>query len=151
MPHVHSMNELVESDHKALLRALAELETAFREPELAKFDEWKLERLWQLRDFLNLLQKHFDLEETGGFNAKMSRMAPHLCARIEQLEEDHRKISSDLNHIIDVMKGTRQTDSAKLERIQQRVEELVQFIRSHEAAETDVIQEAFYQEMGLGD
>ena len=81
----------------------------------------------------------------------MSRMAPHLCARIDQLEEDHRKISSDLNHIIDVMKATRQADTAKLERIQKRVADLIQFIRSHEAAETDVIQEAFDQEMGLGD
>lgn len=34
MPHVHSMNELVESDHKALLQSLAELENAFRQPEL---------------------------------------------------------------------------------------------------------------------
>lgn len=151
MSQAHTMNELVDSDHKALLSALTDLETAFDEPDIAHFGEWKLERLWQLRDFLNQLQKHFDLEETGGFNEKMARTAPHLCARIEHLEEDHLKITSDLNHIIDVMKGIYASDSPKLQRVRSRVLDLVTFIREHEAAETDVIQEAFYQEIGMGD
>lgn len=151
MSHAHSMNELVENDHKALLKALNELETAFDEPDTGHFNEWKLERLWQLRDFLNQLQKHFDLEESGGFNERMSQTAPHLVARIEHLEEDHLKITSDLIHIIDVVKSVHKADSPKMDRIRLRVGELVTFIRDHEAAETDIIQEAFYQEMGLGD
>lgn len=151
MPNAHSMNQLVESDHKALLKALSDLETAFEHPDTEMFGEWKLERLWQLRDFLNQLQKHFDLEETGGFNEKMSRTAPHLVAQIEHLEEDHLKITSDLTHIIDVLKGVYQPDSPKLQRVHSRVQDLVQFIRVHEAAETDIIQEAFYQELGAGD
>lgn len=39
----HTMNDLVENDHRALLKALADLDTAFSElPEMSGFNQWKL-------------------------------------------------------------------------------------------------------------
>jgi len=146
------MNEQVENDHHALLDTLKQLDSAFEEiPERDDFTNWKLQRLWQLRDFQNQLQKHFDLEESGGYNEELRRMAPQLSSRIEHLEEDHLKITSDLNHILDVLKLIQHVDSAKLERVKCRVEGLVSFIRRHESEENDVIQEAYYQDFGVGD
>jgi len=146
------MNDLVENDHRALLKALADLDNAFSElPEMSGFNQWKLERLWQLRDFLNQLQKHFDLEEAGGFNEELTRSAPQLASRIAGLEEDHLKITSDLNHILDVLKPVPNIESPRIERVKVRLAELIAFIRRHEAEETDLIQEALYQDFGVGD
>ena len=120
-------------------------------PEATSFKSWKIELLWQLRDFHNQLQKHFDLEESGGFNEELARLAPHLVSKVEHLEEEHLKIISDLNHILGVLKGIEHVGSSKIDRVKCRVEGLVSFIRAHETAEHDVIQEAYYQDYGVGD
>ena len=142
----------IENEHKALHISLNQLDTAFDElPVSENFQNWKLGLLWQLRDFQNQLQKHFDLEESGGFTADMTRVAPHLVSKIEDLEEDHLKIISDLIHILDVLKSISRADSAKIDRVKCRVEGLLSFIRKHETAENAIIQEAYFQDMGVGD
>lgn len=146
------MNQRIESDHKALHKALERIDHAFDEvPNRTNFKNWKIELLWQLRDFLNQLQKHFDLEESGGFNEDMARIAPQLLPKLEHLEEEHLKIVSDLTHILDVLKSVDHPDSGRLERVKHRVETLAEFIRTHEAAEHAIIQEAYFQDYGGGD
>lgn len=113
-----TMNQRIENDHKALHSALKHIDVAFDEvPDFATFKDWKIELLWLLRDFLNQLQKHFDLEESGGFNDELSRIAPHLLAQVEHLEEEHLKIVSDLTHILDILKTVNRPDSGKMERV----------------------------------
>jgi len=147
-----TMNQHIENDHINLLKSLDDLETVFDElPAAEDFINWKLGLLWQLRDFHNQLQKHFDLEEQGGYNENLARQAPHLVPKIEHLEEEHLKIISDLNHIIQIIKETDHVESAKIERSKCRIDELIAFIRKHEAVENEVIQEAFYQDYGIGD
>ena len=152
MKDVKSMSQRIENDHKALHKALNQIDNAFEEiPDTTTFKTWKIELLWQLRDFLNQLQKHFDLEESGGFNEELSRIAPQLLSKVEHLEEEHLKIVSDLTHILGVLKAVHHPDSGKLERVQHRVEALTAFIRAHEAAEHAIIQEAYFQDYGVGD
>ena len=146
------MNHRIESDHRELLNTLDELDAAFAIlPEASDFINWKLEMMWKLRDFHNQLQKHFDVEEHGGYNEKLARQAPHLIPRIEHLEEDHLKITSDLNHILEVVKSIDHVQSAKIERAKCRLEDLIKFIRKHEDAENEVIQEVYFQDYGIGD
>lgn len=142
----------VEEDHRNLHTSLDSLDGVFEKHcEKGGFAVWKLDLLWQLRDFQNQLQKHFDLEEDGGYNADLIRLAPHLAPQIGNLEEDHRKIISDLNHILDVLKSVVDGESPTLARVQERVEGLVIFIREHESKEHAIIQEAYYQDYGVGD
>ncbi len=49
-----------------------------------------------------------------------------------------------------MMKGVDHVKSAKIERVRCGGEGLVKFIRKHEKAENDIIQEAFYQDYGVG-
>ncbi|NQV72144.1 hypothetical protein HQ496_03400 [bacterium] len=142
----------IENEHKALHVSLNQLDTAFDVlPGPDDFKNWKLGLLWQLRDFQNQLQKHFDLEESGGFTSDMTKIAPHLVSKIEDLEEDHLKIISDLTHILDVLKSIQHAESAKIDRVKCRMEGLLSFIRNHESAENAIIQEAYFQDMGVGD
>ena len=146
------LNDRIESDHQALHGTMKELEKTFSVvPKPAEFANWKLDLLWQLRDFNNQLQKHFDLEESTDYNIEISRVAPHLLRRIEHLEEDHLKIISDLSHILGVLKRIDHIESGNIERVKARVDGLISFLRKHEAAEREVMQEAYYQDYGGGD
>ncbi len=150
--HDHDLARRIESDHKNLLKSLDDLDGVFeKEYEDGGFTVWKLDLLWRLRDFQNQLQKHFDLEEDGGYNEDLIRLAPHLAPKVAHLEEDHRKIISDLNHILDVLKRVVDEHSPNLARVRERVEGLVAFIREHEREEHAIIQEAYYQDYGVGD
>jgi hypothetical protein len=130
---------------------LNQLSPVFDElPEEENFHSWKLNFLWQLRDFGNQLKKHFDLEEFGGYNAELVKLASHLLPKIETIEEEHLKISSDIEHILDVFKGIQRVNSAKLHRVGGKVSDLIHFIRDHEATEHASIQEAYYQDYSVG-
>jgi len=142
----------VDQEHEELRDAIDRLSTLFdRKVESDGFVGWKLDLLWQLRDFENQLQKHFDLEEDGGYNADLVRIAPHLAPSIAHLEEDHRKIISDLDHILDTVKSVENETSPMLPRARKRIDALLSFIREHEAEENAIIQEAYYQDYGVGD
>jgi len=142
----------VDQEHEELRDTIDRLGTVFDRPiEAAGFVGWKLDLLWQLRDFENQLQKHFDLEEDGGYNADLIRIAPHLAPSIAHLEEDHRKIISDLDHILDTVKSVENESSPVLQRAKVRIEALLAFIRQHETEENAIIQEAYYQDYGVGD
>ncbi len=142
----------IEEDHRNLHSTMDDLDRAF-EHEVGSdtFAGWKMDLLWKLRDFHNQLQKHFDLEEEGGYNEDLIRVAPHLSTQIAHLEEDHRKIISDLNHILEVLKSVLNADSPKVIRVEERVSDLVTFIRDHECKEHAIIQEAYFQDYGVGD
>jgi hypothetical protein len=142
----------IEEDHRNLHSSLDDLGEAFDKPfDEGGFTGWKLDRLWQLRDFHNKLQKHFDLEEDGGYNDDLIRLAPHLAPRISNIEEDHRKIICELNCILDILKSAVNEKSSHLANVKERVESLVEFIREHESKEYAVVQEAYYQDYGVGD
>ncbi len=142
----------VNQEHEDLRSAIDRLLTLFdRKIEPDGFVGWKLDLLWQLRDFQNQLQKHFDLEEDGGYNADLIRIAPHLAPKVFNLEEDHRKIVSDLTHILGILKGVEGEQSPMLPRVKDRTNELLKFILAHESEENAIIQEAYYQDYGVGD
>ena len=150
--HDQDLARRIESDHKNLHESLDNLDGVFdRNYEEGGFAVWKLDRLWQLRDFQNQLQKLFDLEEDGGYNEDLIRLAPHLASQVAHLGEDHRKIISDLYHILDVLKKVVDEHSPNIARVRERIEVLVEFIRGHESKENAVIQEAYYQDYGVGD
>ena len=147
-----SITAKVEEDHARLKACMASLADEIEREEVpADFTAWKLELLWQLRDFHNQLMKHFDLEEVGGFMADVLRMAPRHANQVVHLEEEHRKIVSDLNHILAEVKRAESMASSQWRRVRVRVEDLFGVIRAHEASEYELMQDVFYQDYGVGD
>lgn len=149
---VHKLASQIEHDHQELQSWISEIGTVFsKRSEAEDFVSWKIDLLWKLRDFQNQLQKHFDLEEDGGYNTDLIQIAPHLSTQVAHLEEDHRKIISDLNHILDNVKRIESDRSPIVLRLKDRVEALLAFITEHESKENAIIQEAYYQDYGVGD
>ena len=122
----------IEKDHEDLKSSISRIEVIFdQQAEAEDFSSWKIDLLWQLRDFLNQLQKHFDLEEDGGYNTDLVLVAPHLAPQVAHLEEDHRKITSDLNHILDIVKRIDNERSSMLPRVRERIDSSKVLISHH--------------------
>jgi len=141
----------IEEDHTLLHKHIASLIAEMNrtiEPE--SFSHWKLDFLWELRDFHNQLLKHFDLEEEGGLREDVTRLAPQFVFRYEMLEEDHGKIVADLNHVLDVVKGIDAPDSPRIERVNNRINDVIKLLQAHERDVDSLLQEVYCQEYGRG-
>ena len=117
----------------------------------AEFPKWRLEFIWLMRDFYNDLQKHFDLEEEGGFMSDVVRIAPQHIGAIDKLEMEHHKIAKDLEGIIHHLKHMETLSEQKMSLICQDVENLLALLAEHEAAEGRIIETAYLMDYGGGD
>lgn len=152
MPNRASVAQMVEHDHEVLHQTLHELADYLAAPPPEEgFSAWKLDLLWQLRDFQNSLQKHFDLEEEGAYKVELLRLAPQFAGQIDHLEEEHRKIILDMTHILDTVKGIYTPDNPVMDRVRERFRKVVECLEEHESQERTLIQDVFYQDYGVGD
>jgi hemerythrin-like domain-containing protein len=113
-----------------------------------KYEEWRLEFMWQLRDFRNHCLKHFDFEELGGFMKDVLNEAPETKNIVIKLEDEHTKIIKELDKILDDLKSLEQRDAEKLEQLRSNVKHLIIKLKAHEKAENDLIQKVYSQEYG---
>lgn len=139
----------VEKEHVHLNKALGEIKlTIMEEVTDEEFQNWRLEFLWQLRDFKNNLLKHFDLEEEGGFMRDVIKVAPHSEKKIAALKKEHGKIIEDLDKIITQLKHITKKDANKLNAIRLAINEIMTTLCSHENQENELMQRAYYREFG---
>jgi hemerythrin-like domain-containing protein len=113
-----------------------------------KYEEWRLEFMWQLRDFRNHCLKHFDFEELGGFMKDVLDDAPETKKIVNKLEQDHTALIKQLDDILENLKTQEQKDQSKLDEIKSNVKHLIIRLKAHEKAENDLIQKVYSQEYG---
>ena len=113
-----------------------------------KYEEWRLEFMWQLRDFRNHCLKHFDFEELGGFMKDVLEDAPETKPLVTKLEEEHSIIVKQLDDILDDLKSQEKKDNDKLEILKSDVKHLIIKLKAHEKAENKLIQKVYSQEYG---
>ncbi len=139
----------VERDHKHLNKEMAELKTFLVRDEVPDdFAKWRLEFLWQMRDFKNRLLKHFDLEEEGGFMRDVVEAAPHCEHHVDQLRDEHENIDARIDEILKDLKQMAVMDVKKIRGIRTRIGEIMTALRDHESQEQRLIQKAYYREYG---
>lgn len=142
----------VEEDHKSINQEVQKLKISMKkefEPE--DFSNWRLEFIWQLRDFKNRLLKHFDLEEEGGFMRDVLNVAPHSAGKVNQLKDEHDQIILDLDDILAKLKSMQEKDLSELENIRTSLNEIISDLRKHENEEHILLQRAYYREFGGAD
>ena len=143
----------VEEDHARIKELMQELTSATAPPETPPddFRRWRLSLLRQLRDFQHVLLNHFDLEEVGGFTEDLRTRAPRLGARIDQIADDHDAILRRLGAIIDGLKSLDQFREDEVDDLFESIRALVTYLRTHEAMESALLQDAYYRDVGVGD
>lgn len=113
-----------------------------------KYEEWRLEFIWQLRDFRNHCLKHFDFEELGGFMKEVLNDAPETKGLVKKLEQQHEVIIKELDGILNDLKSLEQKDKEKFDAFRSDIKHLIIKLKAHEKAENDLIQKVYSQEYG---
>ncbi len=116
-----------------------------------EFVQWRMDLLFLLRDFHNDLQKHFDLEEEGGFMSDIVRVAPQHTHAVAQLYEEHQQMSSGLNTILADLKALTTMERTEFNRIRSQIEDFLTLLKTHEAAEGNLMVSTYLQDEGSGD
>lgn len=139
----------VEQDHQNIDQDIAALKMfLMKEAAPEDFGDWRLELIWQLRDFKNRLLRHFDLEEDGGFMAEVLHVAPQSERKITELKEEHDQIVMNLNEILQQLKNMEEKDSLNLENIRLGFNRIMATLREHENQEHILMQRAYLREYG---
>lgn len=115
------------------------------------YAKWRLDLIWLLRDFKNALQKHFDLEEEGGFMTDVVKIAPQNISAVQKLESEHETMNAMMEEILTSLKDQKEKDDLKLEALRQCIGEFFEVLESHEAAEGDLIESTYLQDEGMAD
>ncbi|MFQ5500660.1 MAG: hemerythrin domain-containing protein [Candidatus Zixiibacteriota bacterium] len=139
----------VEDEHILLKQEMGALSMfAMQEKMNSDFGEWRLQFVWQLRDFKNRLLKHFDLEEEGGFMRDVLKISPQSLRKVDDLKAEHEKIAADLDRLTATMRAMRERNSEVLQSVRSDLNEIIVALRKHESEENQLIQRAYYREYG---
>lgn len=105
-----------------------------------------LPRLAELR---GLLVSHFAREEApGGLHRVVDRTAPRLAGPVQALFDEHRELLADVDELIERTQACLEGPIAEVRR---SVTALCHGLHAHEAAETDLLAGALYDDIGGGD
>ena len=138
----------VEHEHEHLQKALKALKAAAASDPGDDFAHWRLELIWQVRDFKNDLLKHFDLEEEGGFMRDVRRRVPNSEPQVQGLLDEHRQMEGTLDRVLTTLKGMQDRDEKMLSRLQNEIDEFVSTIMEHESTEQHLLQRSYYRDYG---
>lgn len=137
----------IEEGHKGLNQKMGGIKLAsMKEVSSEDFANWRLEFIWQLRDFKNCLLRHFDLEEDGGFMKDVLSAAPESQPKVNVLKAEHRQFSKSLEKIMDTLKAMHKKDSEKLEQTRIELNEILATLLKHEEEEHRLLQRTYFRE-----
>ncbi len=142
----------IEAEHENLKLQMTQLQETFQTsltPE--NFNDWKINAVLQLRDFKGTLEKHFEMEEIGGFNEELVRLNPHNQKKIEELEVEHREIILKLEQLIQQLKEQLAYDKAEVASLVEDLLKVIETLHAHEAAERELVNNTYFQDVGSAD
>jgi hypothetical protein len=139
----------VEQDHADIRAEIDKIKgLMIEELNPSDFSNWRLDFIWQLRDFKNHLLQHFDLEEEGGFMRDVIKVSPHSEGKVNHLKDEHSKMVTDLDGILLLLKDMHDQDTSSLKQINEQIGSLMSDLHSHEEEEHILMQRAYYREYG---
>ena len=105
--------------------------------------------LCELRDQLAL---HFSLEEAYGYFDDPVEVAPHICRRAESLRGQHQELYLCACDLVDrVERAYDSRRAAEMIVLAKCYQDFHKQLVTHEEAESELIQEAYANDLGVGD
>lgn len=145
----HELRQLIHHTSAMLDRVKPAAQIDRSEP--VEFDCPRLvELLTKLRDQLAM---HFSLEEAYGYFEDAITVAPHLCRRAENLRGQHFDLFAELCRLVESAEELRYQERPErsLARVNENYHAFIAKFREHESLESDLILEAFNDDIGTGD
>jgi hypothetical protein len=104
------------------------------------FALWKIEFIWQLRNFKNRLLRHFDFEEESGFFLNLPVVENRKGSLGKKIHREHRVLIHELERILRNLKKLKNAADPNIESIQSDILILIGEINIHENEEMNLIQ-----------
>lgn len=102
----------------------------------------------QLDDFQIHLNKHFGLEEAGGYLEAVVRRSPALSPQVDRLRHEHDEIVRILASIHRELVTLTDQDRILIEDCCCRVQNLLRYIKDHEEREDVIVVSVFTRDFG---
>lgn len=148
----HEIASRIHDEHEHIKQEMRKIRKMMNcEVSAADYPVWRMDFLWLLRDFYNDLQKHFDLEEEGGFMADVIRLAPEHCNAVEHLRKEHESMAIAVDNVIKTLKSARDYHPETIAKICREVDDVLLALTAHEATEGHLIEAAYLMDYGGGD
>ncbi|MEK6233976.1 MAG: response regulator [Planctomycetales bacterium] len=121
---------------------LARLKANFKQPAPATVP-WEVTR--SLERFRDSLAVYLSIEETRGFSDQVSSAAPHLSPRSQKLQSEHGQLYQAACDLATT------GENQDWNRLRQEFSRFLNTFQRHEAAEADLLYEAFWIDIGACD
>lgn len=130
-------------------RTLAELESSLERVGRQRDD--RIARLRQCCDsFSDVLRAQLAGEKRKLFR-ELQTAKPRLAGRLERLRSEHTRISENLGAVIETVGGLHPGQVDEVDDLTARVRLLIADAQRHDAKETELLQSAYWREVGVGD
>ncbi len=96
------------------------------------------------------LEDHFQTEEHGGFFAQITDQAPRLATQADKLCDEHQALLVELLAITDQTQADLRANSTWAN-LQQAFHAFSKHLMNHESEENEMLQEAYWEDIGPAD
>lgn len=154
-PHAEHRQKLAQqarSEHDALLEAMHHLEAALASAAPGREQAWNKQVVKELRTVADLLDEHArSAEAAGGLLAMVGDAQPRLLHCVERLRREHVDLRQQARALERQIEHHGEDELPNFRDIRQRTTWLLNALRHHRAAATDLIFETFSTDIGVGD
>lgn len=137
-------------EHRHCLQVVADLEACLEKAPDAE-GAWLAAVLERLPVLATTLEAHFADEEAGPMFTRLPHRFPRFDARLKELKDEHVRMSAAVAEAIARAEAMRGSDPFDLRELKAQLQLLVARLRRHEAAEYEIVVEAHWDEVGVGD
>jgi hypothetical protein len=138
-------------EHRSCMRIVADLETYLEQP-ADRAGDWAEGLGKRIARLAGTLRSHFEAEQRGPLFRQLPLTHPRLASRLTRLEKEHDEILTDAESTLAKAEGLRDgAESYQLHELNARVQLLIAKIQRHESEENELVLEAHWNELGMGD
>ena len=137
-------------EHRGCMRVVAEVEECVdRQPD--REGAWLGRLVECLPRLASTLRAHFQVEQEGPLYRKLPVSFPRFAHRLEQLEAEHVRILEAVDGIVARARDMSDGRVHEMRELNAQVQLLIATIRRHEAEENEIVVQAHWDEVGVGD
>lgn len=146
------LTQQARAEHDALLEAMHRLEAALASAAPGREQAWNKQVVEQLRTVADLLDEHArSAEAADGLLAMIGAAQPRLLHRAERLRREHVDLLQQARTLERQIEHHGEDELPNFRDVRQRTTWLLDALRHHRAAATDLIFETFSTDIGVGD
>jgi len=137
-------------EHRGCMEVVIEVERCLDcQPD--REGRWVSRLLECLPRLATTLRTHFDVEQQGPLYRKLPISFPRFADRLEHLEAEHVRILEVVDRALARARDLRTAEMYEIRELNAQIQLLVATIRRHEAEEDEIILQAHWDEVGVGD